>query len=139
MRGRVQGNSPRARTDGGSPCTQARLLLTRGKAKRARVHARARGGESPTALGTTPPCAPDHDFKLGRHSYTSSHSRTVLSLLLDATIRPSGLKHTEFTQPPCPWSVLTHAPVTASHTRTVLSWLPDASCFPSGLKHTEFT
>ena len=79
---------------------QARLLLTRGKAKRARVHARARGGESPTSLGTTPPCAPDHDFKLGRHSYTSSHSRTMLSLLLDATIHPSGLKHTESVRAP---------------------------------------
>ena len=42
-------------------------------------------------------------------SYTSSHSRTVLSLLPDATIRPSGLKHTERTIPPCPSSVLTRA------------------------------
>ena len=30
-------------------------------------------------------------------SYTSSQSHTVLSALPDATIRPSGLKHTEFT------------------------------------------
>ena len=53
------------------------------------------GGRVP--YRAAPPCAPDHDFKLGRHSYTSSHSRTVLSLLLDATIRPSGLKHTDST------------------------------------------
>ena len=29
--------------------------------------------------------------------YTSSHSRTVLSSLPDASHRPSGLKHTEYT------------------------------------------
>ena len=56
-------------------------------------------------------------MKLG-HSYTSSHSRAVLSLLPDATIRPSGLKHTDFTPSPCPSSVLAHAPVSASHSRT---------------------
>ena len=59
-------------------------------------------------------------MKLG-HSYTSSHSRAVLSLLPDATIRPSGLKHTELTQRPYPSSVLAHAPVSASHSRTVLT------------------
>ena len=30
-------------------------------------------------------------------SYTSSHNRTVLSSLPDATCRPSGLKHTDST------------------------------------------
>ena len=70
------------------------------------MHARAKGGKSPNRAA--PPRGPDRDFKLG-HSYTSSHSRTVLSLLPDATIRPSGLKHTERTIPPCPSSVLTRA------------------------------
>ena len=32
-------------------------------------------------------------------SYTDSQSRTVVSLLPEATIRPSGLKHTEVTIP----------------------------------------
>ena len=77
-------------------------------------------------------------FKLGR-SYTSSDSRAVLSPLHDATIRPSGLKHTDSTESPCPSSVLTHAPVSASHSRTVVSMLPNATCRPSGLKHTENT
>ena len=81
----------------------------------------------------------DHDFKLSRHSYTSSHSRAVASRLPDATRRPSGLKRTDHTTLPCPSSVLTHAPVSASHSRTVLSRLPDASRRPSGLKHTDFT
>ena len=71
--------------------------------------------------------------------YTGSHSRTALSSLPDATSRPSGLKHTDFTQSPCPSSVLTHAPVSTSHSRTVLSVLPDANNCPSGLNHTEYT
>ena len=73
----------------------------------ARVHARAKGGKSPTALLRRALLTTTY-IKLG-HSYTSSHSRTVLSLLPDATIRPSGLKHTECTIPPCPSSVLTRA------------------------------
>ena len=32
------------------------------------------------------------------HSYTSSHSRTVLSKLPEASCFPSGLKHTDITQ-----------------------------------------
>ena len=70
---------------------------------------------------------------------STSHSRTVLSLLPDASRRPSGLKHTEITPRPCPSSILTHSPVSASHSRTVLSLLPDATNRPSGLKHTEVT
>ena len=52
---------------------------------------------------------------------STSHSRTVLSMLPDATRRPSGLKLTDFTIPRCPSSVLTHAPVSTSHGRTVSS------------------
>ena len=70
---------------------------------------------------------------------STSHSRTVLSRLPDASSRPSGLKHTEVTISPCPSSVLTHAPVSTSHSRTVVSMLPDATNRPSGLKHTEVT
>ena len=44
-----------------------------------------------------------------RHSYKTSHNRTVVSTLPDASRRPSGLKHTETTIPLCPSSVLTHA------------------------------
>ena len=62
-----------------------------------------------------------------------------MSALPDANRRPSGLKHTEYTETPCPSSVLTHAPVSASHSRTVLSQLPDATRRPSGLQHTDFT
>ena len=70
---------------------------------------------------------------------STSHSRTVLSWLPEASCFPSGLKHTDLTQSPCPSSVLTHAPVSTSHSRTVLSALPDATSRPSGLKHTEST
>ena len=58
----------------------------------------ARGGDkSQTALlRRALLLSPGHDFKLG-HSYTSSHSRTVLSKLPDATCFPSGLKLTDFT------------------------------------------
>ena len=59
-------------------------------------------------------------------------------LLTDASCIPSGLKHTDHTELPCPSGVLTHAPVSASHSRTVTK-LPDATCFPSGLKDTEYT
>ena len=34
---------------------------------------------------------------LQRYFHTTSHSRTVSLSLLDATCRPSGLKHTDFT------------------------------------------
>ena len=54
------------------------------------MHAGARGGKSPTALLRRALLTTTY-IKLG-HSYTSSHSRTVLSLPPDATIRPSGLK-----------------------------------------------
>ena len=60
------------------------------------MYARKRGGKSPTALLRRALLATTC-IKLG-HSYTSSHSRTVLSLLPDASRRPSGLKHTDFTQ-----------------------------------------
>ena len=55
------------------------------------------------------------------YSYTTSHSRNVGSLLPDASVCPSGLKHTDNTESSCPSSVLTHAPVSTSHSRTVLS------------------
>ena len=58
------------------------------------------GGRVPYRTRHYSPCAPDHDFKLGRHSYTSSHSRALKSPLPDATIRPSGLKHTVNTEEP---------------------------------------
>ena len=54
-----------------------------------------RGGKSPPALLRRALLATTC-IKLG-HSYTSSNSRTVLSALPDATTRPSGLKHTDFT------------------------------------------
>ena len=60
-------------------------------------------------------------------------------MLLDPSRRPSGLKHTDHTETPCPLSVLTHAPVSTSHSRTVRSLLLDASRRPSGLKHTDLT
>ena len=59
------------------------------------MHARATGGKSPTALLRRGPVTMTC-IRLG-HSYTSSHSCTVLSALHDATIRPSGLKLTENT------------------------------------------
>ena len=59
------------------------------------MHAGARGGKSPTAL-LRRALLTTTNIKLG-HSYTSSHSRTVLSSLPDTSRRPSGLKHTEFT------------------------------------------
>ena len=58
--------------------------------------ARARRGKYPTAL-LRRALLTTTNIKLG-HSYTSSHSRTVLSSLPDATRRPSGLKNTELTQ-----------------------------------------
>ena len=118
---------------------QASKAAAREKAKQARVHGCAKGGgKSPTALLRRALLTTTY-IKLGRHSYTSSHSHALKSPLPDATIRPSGLKHTDHTSSSCPSSVLTHAHVAASHSRTVLSYLPDASCFPSGLKHADIT
>ena len=78
------------------------------------------GGQKPPAALLRRALLTTTYVKLG-HSYTSSHSRTHLSVLPDATIRPSGLmKHTECTIPPCPSSVLTHAPVSASHSRSMV-------------------
>ena len=73
---------------------------------------RARGGASPQPRFSAARMATTY-MKLG-HSYTSSHSRAELSLLPDATIRPSGLKHTEFTPKLCPSSVLAHATVSSA-------------------------
>ena len=87
--------------------------------KPSRLHGAREGGQPPAALLRRALLTTTY-VKLG-HSYTSSHSRTHLSVLPDATIRPSGLmKHTECTIPPCPSSVLTHAPVSASHSRSMV-------------------
>jgi hypothetical protein len=69
-----------------------------------------------------------------------SQSLTVLSLLLEAMIFPSGLKATEITAPLWPLrGSPTWAPEEASQSLTVLSLLLEAMIFPSGLKVTEVT
>ena len=90
-----------------------------GAIKQARVHCVREGGKSPTAL-LRRALLTTTKIRLG-HSYTSSHTRAVLSALPDANVRPSGLKLTDLTPCPCPSSVLAHAPVSTSHSRTVLS------------------
>src|SRR6266545_3354435 len=59
------------------------------------------------------------------HSQTSSHNRTVESLLPDKAQRPSDDNATEFTSFVCPSKARTQRPVATSHRRTVLSLLPD--------------
>lgn len=55
-----------------------------------------------------------------------SHSLTVLSMLPDASIRPSGDHATARTQLVCPFNVWRGVPVSQSHILTVLSPLPVA-------------
>ena len=126
-----------------SPRSLASRRRARGTVSRrvASIRTRRAGRATPARVGASPPApkradGPTRRYTLGLPAdqprlckerlppYTSSHSRTVLSQLPDATCFPSGLKHTEVTEVTAlryPSSVLTHAPVSASHSRTVLS------------------
>src|SRR5262249_2522386 len=61
----------------------------------------------------------------------TSHRMTVRSSLPEATARPSGLKATAWTSPPCPSNVAVHLPVATSHNLTVRSAPPETSRVPS--------
>jgi hypothetical protein len=65
-----------------------------------------------------------------------SHSLTVLSYDVDASVLPSGEKATTMTIPKWPSRVYSSSPELASHSLTVLSHDPDASVLPSGEKTT---
>ena len=69
---------------------------------------------------------------------SADHKRTVLSRPLDATIFPSGAKHTDFSFPP---TMLAHfdLPVSTWKSRIVLSSLADARALPLGEKQTAVT
>ncbi len=70
----------------------------------------------------------------------ASHSRTVLSQLALAIVRPSGLNATDLTGSSWPLrGVPIAAPLFASHSRTVLSLLALAIVRPSGLNATDLT
>ena len=56
-----------------------------------------------------------------------------------ASVRPSGLKATEFTPPSWPRSTAISLPVATSHSRAVLSPEPVTIVRPSGLKATDYT
>src|SRR5262249_31783510 len=56
-----------------------------------------------------------------------------------ANVLPSGLKHTQLTQPVGTLRVERSVPVAASQVFTVPSWLPEASVRPSGLNATPRT
>src|SRR5579859_7618812 len=66
----------------------------------------------------------------------TSHNRTLLSTLEDASHFPSGLNATPNTRPVCPVKTPIGLPVPASHRRIKLSSPPDASSLPSGLTAT---
>ena len=51
----------------------------------------------------------------------TDHSFKVMSLELDTTVLPSGLKATLFTEPLWPWKVLRHSPEETDHSFKVLS------------------
>ena len=80
---------------------RARTGRVRGSNKEARVQEESQagasegGGKPPTTLLRRARMATTY-IHLG-HSYTSSHTRAVESPLPDANVRPSGLKHTDFT------------------------------------------
>jgi hypothetical protein len=64
---------------------------------------------------------------------------TAGSSLADASVFPSGLQATLFTEDSWPSRVRSGCPPAASHSRIVPSSLADASVFPSGLQLTSFT
>src|SRR5215469_6283217 len=64
----------------------------------------------------------------------TSQSQIVLSKLLLARVRPSGLQATESTRSVCPEKVCRHTPVDRSHSLIVPSKLALARWVPSGAK-----
>src|ERR1039457_4564264 len=62
-----------------------------------------------------------------------SQIRIVRSFDEDSSLFPSGVIATQFTWPPCPFSVAWQTPDSTSQIFTVLSCEPDATHFPSGL------
>ena len=69
----------------------------------------------------------------------ASQTFAVLSQLPVTTRDPSGLNDAESTQPVCPLSVRTSAPLVASQTFAVLSPLAVTIRVPSGLNDAELT
>ena len=67
------------------------------------------------------------------------HIRMVLSLLAEAKVRPSGLKHTDDTLSAWPSSVPSIWPMAASQSLMVPPLPPAATVQLSGLKATELT
>ena len=65
---------------------------------------------------------------------TTSHNRTVLSLLPLAIVLPSGLNATLVMSCVCPSRFSLCSPETASHNRTVLSHAPTGDHTPAGTK-----
>jgi hypothetical protein len=75
-----------------------------------------------------------------RHSpVRTSHTFTVWSELLLASISPEGLKVTERYQLLCPLQVKSSLPLVASHKRTTPLLSPVAKSLPSGLNATDKT
>src|SRR5262245_3898992 len=73
----------------------------------------------------------------GPGSGVASEIFTVVSLLEEASRRPSGLNATPVTPMLCPRSVRTSSPLAVSQSFTLKSSLPEASRRPLGLKATQ--
>src|SRR5262245_41191014 len=69
----------------------------------------------------------------------TSHSFTVLSVLAEAKVLPSGLQATENTSFVWPFRVANSLPAATSHSLIVWSQLPDARVLPSGPHATHNT
>src|SRR5215471_14820183 len=91
-------------------------------------------------------CSPTPDLAryAPRHSPVRSHSLSVLSLLPDSAVRPSGENATEKTQSECPVKLRTSLPVATSHSvrllTSSLAVLPkpaDSAVRPSCARATE--
>ena len=83
--------------------------------------------------------SPIQHWQTSDPTYTTRHTRRVLSSLADITFAPSGKNPAEFTSSLCPCKVCSHSPVATFHNRIVLSALAETTFVPSSENSADLT